>query len=64
MTLGCDFEKNLCKWHQEYDDDFDWTLRDDTPAGAGIGPMNDHTGLNQLVMVSRESYLFFLLFFK
>ncbi|XP_033638977.1 MAM and LDL-receptor class A domain-containing protein 1-like [Asterias rubens] len=42
-VLSCNFDTNLCKWHQEYGDDFDWSLRAGTPAGNGIGPIKDHT---------------------
>ncbi|XP_033104873.1 MAM and LDL-receptor class A domain-containing protein 2-like [Anneissia japonica] len=39
----CDFELNLCSWHQELDDQFDWTLRTGSTGTIGTGPTNDHT---------------------
>ncbi|XP_022097778.1 MAM and LDL-receptor class A domain-containing protein 1-like isoform X1 [Acanthaster planci] len=42
-TLSCSFDADLCKWHQEYNDDFDWSMRQDGAGGMSVGPINDHT---------------------
>ena len=34
---------DLCSWHQDYDDQFDWSLRNDGTGGANKGPLNDHS---------------------
>ncbi|XP_071956934.1 MAM and LDL-receptor class A domain-containing protein 2-like [Antedon mediterranea] len=39
----CDFELDMCSWHQELDDQFDWTLRTGNTGTIGTGPSNDHT---------------------
>ncbi len=41
--MRCDFEVDLCSWHQDYDDDFDWALRRDGTGSANKGPLKDRS---------------------
>ena len=41
--MRCDFEVTLCSWHQDYDDDFDWALRNDGTGAANKGPLKDRS---------------------
>ncbi|ESO97870.1 hypothetical protein LOTGIDRAFT_152977 [Lottia gigantea] len=39
----CNFEKGLCSWTQNKDDDFDWTRKHGATTTSGTGPRTDHT---------------------
>ncbi|XP_070565439.1 MAM and LDL-receptor class A domain-containing protein 1-like [Ptychodera flava] len=39
----CDFEVDLCTWHQEHDDDFEWRQQTGHSYSDSTGPASDHT---------------------
>ncbi|XP_072176476.1 MAM and LDL-receptor class A domain-containing protein 2-like [Diadema setosum] len=39
----CNFELDICEYHQDSTDDFDWTLRSHATPITGTGPYSDHT---------------------
>lgn len=40
----CTFEQRICgDWHQEIDDDFDWSRTKQSTGTYGTGPSADHT---------------------
>jgi len=39
----CNFEKDLCTWKQQADDEFDWSRRKGQTPSFSTGPSRDHT---------------------
>lgn len=39
----CNFEKDLCTWQQQTDDEFNWTRRKGQTPSVSTGPARDHT---------------------
>lgn len=39
----CNFEFDLCSWHQSRQDDFDWLIKAGSTPTFGAGPSSDHT---------------------
>ena len=39
----CNFEKDMCSWKQQSDDEFDWTRRKGPTPSVSTGPARDHT---------------------
>uniref|UniRef100_A0A3Q3R9I1 MAM domain-containing protein n=1 Tax=Monopterus albus TaxID=43700 RepID=A0A3Q3R9I1_MONAL len=40
---SCNFEFDLCSWHQCRHDDFDWAIKAGSTPTVGTGPSSDHT---------------------
>uniref|UniRef100_A0A8W4F8M9 MAM and LDL receptor class A domain containing 1 n=2 Tax=Sus scrofa TaxID=9823 RepID=A0A8W4F8M9_PIG len=41
--LQCNFEKGICNWEQDAEDDFDWTRNQGPTPTLNTGPMKDNT---------------------
>ncbi|KAH9494979.1 hypothetical protein Btru_018315, partial [Bulinus truncatus] len=42
-NIDCNFEKDICLWHQNTNDQFDWTRKSGRTESSNTGPTVDHT---------------------
>ncbi|KAL8608892.1 hypothetical protein ACOMHN_065230 [Nucella lapillus] len=42
-SVSCNFDVGMCSWHQQKDDNFDWTRQRSSTSSIVTGPSHDHT---------------------